>query len=138
MHIKLLQHAQLPLRRNRITSLDLQTNFAKYYPFLLQKCMRKDDSSYLIWPIKMNLALIFTRFGVQGVNPFVDGVLKLNQPIERVKILMHSYAFFRFADDIADGEYGDGTPQERLDYIVARSEAMKLSSWDEVNAIDKK
>lgn len=138
MSTELLNQPQLTKKRNKTTLLDLQTNFAKYYPFLLQKCIRKDDSSYLMWPIKMNLALLFTRFGIQGANPFVDGILKLDQPIERVKILMHSYTFFRFADDIADGEFGDGTPQERLDYIVARSEAMKLSSWDEVNAIDRK
>ena len=66
----------------------------------------------------------------------VDKVLKLENPSERLRILLNTYIFFRIDDDKADGEFEEGSPQERLDYIIARMDATKTSKWDTTRSID--
>lgn len=84
----------------------------------------------------MNLALLFSRLAVYKSNPFIGHILKLNNPAERIKILLNTYIFFRIDDDTADAEFDSGSPQQRLNYIISRMDAMKSSSWDVNRPVD--
>jgi hypothetical protein len=84
----------------------------------------------------MNLALLFSRLAVYKNNPFIGEILKLDNPSERIKILLNTYIFFRIDDDVADAEFESGTPQQRLDYIISRMDATKSSKWDTNRPVD--
>ena len=84
----------------------------------------------------MNLALLFSRLAVYKSNPFVSEILKLQNPTERIKILLNTYIFFRIDDDRADGEFEAGTPQERLEYVISRMDATRISKWDTNRGVD--
>lgn len=62
--------------------------------------------------------------------------MKLQDPTERIKILLNTYIFFRIDDDKADGEFESGTPHERLEYVISRMDATRLSKWDTNRAVD--
>ncbi len=121
----------------RITTwIDIQILKIKYYAFLLKKCIRKKDFSYIGFIAKMNWALLLSRLAVHNVHPMVDRVLKLENPSERLRILLNTYIFFRIDDDKTDWEFDEGSPQERLNYIIARMDATKTSKWDTTRSID--
>lgn len=119
-----------------ITWTEIQILKVKYYAFLLKKCIRKKDFSYLGFIAKMNWALLLSRLAVHNVHPMVDKILKLENPSERLRILLNTYIFFRIDDDKADGEFEEGSAQERLDYIIARMDATKTSKWNTTRSID--
>lgn len=118
------------------TWLDIQVLKVRYYSFLLGKCIRKNDFWYFGFIAKMNLALLFSRLAVYKSNPFVWEILKLENPTERIKILLNTYIFFRIDDDKADWEFESWTPQERLEYVISRMDATRLSKWDTNRGVD--
>ncbi len=115
-----------PKISSRISWLDIAKLKVRYFTFLLWKCLRKNNFSYLNFIVKMNLALMVSRFPLMKHQKFTS----LSFLPERIRILLETYIFFRIDDDRADWEFDTHmSPTDRVRYIMSRLEACRTWSW---------